>query len=41
MKMHGKITILGIDDKGRTIMRDKRGDAFHLEAATGDMIFVK
>lgn len=36
-----KVTILGTDDSGRPIMRNKRGEVFQLDAATGDMIFAK
>ena len=40
-KLSGKVSILGIDRSGKTIMSNKGGDKFYLDAATGDMIFVK
>ena len=36
-----KVTILGVDQDGKTIMSNARGEKFYLDAATGDMIFVK
>ena len=36
-----KVTILGVDQNGKTIMSNARGEKFTLDAATGDMIFVK
>ena len=41
IKLSGKVTILGVDQDGKVIMTNKRGDKFYLDAATGDMIFVK
>lgn len=41
IKLSGKVRILGIDQGGRTIMSNKRGEKFYLDPATGDMIFVK
>ena len=41
VKLSGKVAILGIDRSGKTIMRNAGGDKFYLDAATGDMIFVK
>ena len=35
-----KVTILGVDQDGKTIMSNARGEKFTLDAATGDMIFV-
>ncbi len=40
-KESGKVTILGVDQNGKTIMSNTRGEKFYLDAATGDMIFVK
>ena len=39
--INGKVRILGIDESGKLIMSNKRGEKFYLDAATGDMIFVK
>ena len=36
-----KIHILGVDQDGKTIMSNAGGEKFYLDAATGDMIFVK
>ena len=36
-----KYSILGLDQDGRTIMSNPAGESFYLDAATGDMIFVK
>lgn len=36
-----KVTILGVDQNGKTIMSNPRGEKFYLDAATGDMIFVR
>ena len=36
-----KVTILGVDQDGKTIMSNPGGEKFYLDAATGDMIFVK
>ena len=41
IKLSGKVRILGIDEGGKLIMSNKRGEKFYLDAATGDMIFVK
>ncbi|MCY7339427.1 MAG: DNA mismatch repair protein MutH [Sphingomonas bacterium] len=40
-KNTAKVTILGVDQDGKTIMSNPRGEKFYLDAATGDMIFVK
>ena len=40
-RMGGKITLLGIDQGGKVIMSNRRGEKFYLDPATGDMIFVK
>ena len=40
-KNTNKVTILGVDQNGKTIMSNARGEKFYLDAATGDMIFVK
>ncbi|WP_309603283.1 hypothetical protein [Sphingomonas sp.] len=40
-KNTSKVTILGLDQDGRTIMSNAGGEKFYLDAATGDMIFVK
>lgn len=40
-KMMTVVHILGIDQDGRTIMSNAAGENFYLDAATGDMIFVK
>ena len=40
-KNTAKVTILGVDQNGKTIMSNARGEQFYLDAATGDMIFVK
>ncbi len=40
-KNTAKVTILGVDQNGKTIMSNARGEKFYLDAATGDMIFVK
>ena len=40
-KLGGKVTILGVDQDGKTIMSNPGGEKFYLDAATGDMIFVK
>ena len=40
-KLSGKVTILGVDQDGKTIMSNPDGEKFYLDAATGDMIFVK
>ena len=40
-KHFGKVTIVGVDPAGRVIMKNVRGEKFHLDAKTGDMIFVK
>ena len=41
VKLSGKVAILGIDRSGKTIMSNAGGDKFYLDAATGDMIFIK
>ena len=40
-KLGGKVTILGVNQDGKTIMSNAGGEKFYLDAATGDMIFVK
>ena len=40
-KNTAKVTILGVDQNGKTIMSNAGGEKFYLDAATGDMIFVK
>lgn len=40
-RMGGKISLLGVDQNGKVIMANKRGEKFYLDPATGDMIFVK
>ena len=35
------LSILGVDQDGRTIMSNADGEKFYLDAATGDMIFIK
>ena len=40
-KNTNKVTILGVDQNGKTIMSNARGEKFYLDAATGDMILVK
>ena len=40
-KMMTMVHILGVDQDGRTIMSNPAGENFTLDAATGDMIFVK
>ena len=40
-KMQIKYSILGVDQDGRTIMSNADGEKFYLDAATGDMIFIK
>ena len=40
-KLSGKVTILGVNQDGKTIMSNAGGEKFYLDAATGDMIFVK
>lgn len=40
-RMGGKITLLGVDQDGKVIMANKRGEKFYIDPATGDMIFVK
>ena len=40
-KMMAKVTIVGLDQDGRTIMSNPAGENFYLDIATGDMIFVK
>ena len=40
-KLGNKVTILGVDQDGKTIMSNPGGEKFYLDAATGDMIFVK
>ena len=40
-KLTDKVTILGVDQDGRTIMSNTHTENFYLDAATGDMIFVK
>ena len=40
-KLSAKVTIVGVDQSGKTIMRNAGGDKFYLDAVTGDMIFVK
>ena len=40
-KNTAKVTIVGVDQNGKTIMSNARGEQFTLDAATGDMIFVK
>lgn len=40
-KMMTTVHILGVDQNGRTIMSNAGGEKFYLDAATGDMIFVK
>lgn len=39
-KLGNKVTILGVDQDGKTIMSNPGGEKFYLDAATGDMIFV-
>lgn len=41
VKMSGKMTTLGKDAKGRTILKNERGETFYLEPGTGKMVFVK
>lgn len=41
IKLVNKVTILGVNDGGKLIMANSKGEKFHLDAATGDMIFVK
>ena len=41
IKLSGKVRILGIDEGGKLIMSNTRGEKFYLDAATGDMIFAK
>lgn len=41
IKLSNKVRILGIDEGGKLIMSNPRGEKFYLDAATGDMIFVK
>lgn len=41
VKLSNKVAILGTDQGGKTIMSNAIGDKFYLDAATGDMIFVK
>ena len=41
IKLSGKVRILGIDEGGKLIMSNPRGEKFYLDAATGDMIFAK
>ena len=40
-KISDKVTIVGVDQDGRTIISNPAGENFYLDAATGDMIFVK
>ena len=40
-KWTGPVSIVGLDQDGKTIMSNARGENFYLDAATGDMIFVK
>lgn len=40
-KMMTVVHILGVDQDGKTIMSNPAGEKFYLDAATGDMIFVK
>ena len=40
-KNTAKVTILGVDQDGKTIMSNPGGEKFYLDVATGDMIFVK
>lgn len=40
-KHSAKVTILGVDQGGKTIMSNAQGEKFTLDTATGDMIFVK
>ena len=40
-KMMAMVHILGVDQDGKTIMSNAGGEKFYLDAATGDMIFVK
>ena len=41
VKLSNKVAIFGTDQGGKTIMSNAIGDKFYLDAATGDMIFVK
>jgi hypothetical protein len=40
-KMMSTVHIVGVDQDGRTIMSNAVGETFTLDAATGDMIFVR
>ena len=40
-KLSAKVTIVGVDQGGKTIMSNAVGEKFYLDDATGDMIFVK
>lgn len=40
-RMGGKVTLLRVDQDGKVIMANQRGEKFYLDPATGDMIFVK
>lgn len=41
IKVSGNVRILGVDQGGKVIMSNRRGEKFYLDPATGDMIFVK
>lgn len=40
-KFAGGVTILGFDAQGNVVQQNARGEKFYLDAATGDMIFVR
>jgi hypothetical protein len=35
------LTLLGVDAKGNTVMKNAKGEKFYLEPSTGDMVFIK
>ena len=41
IKLGSKVSILGVEDGGKLIMADNKGEKFYLDAVTGDMIFIK
>ncbi len=41
MKHYPSISIVGVDARGNTIMKNQAGELFHLDPMTGDMVFDK
>lgn len=40
-KVHFKVSLLGVDQKGNVVQQNSKGEKFYLDTKTGDMVFVK